>query len=312
MSRNNFLAAIIIFSLFSLAAAEEIPGAKKTSVDAKLSGFIQVLYNVETSSSAADGFSIKRARLCVNSTVYDKFEYKFTVEAASSPYLLEACMSYNISGKLKVNMGQFKVPFSYEYLIPTSKLDIIEGAQVVSKLSPQYDTGIALEGSAGYFKYAMGAFNGEGRNKTDVNKAKDTVTRFSFIPVKSLEIGIAYYNARTGITMTPKECTDLYLVYAMESLTLKSEYIFSKEETKNREGGYIQLSYKLSPFLEFLVKGDTYDPDMGISEDILNNNVFALNYYINDNAKIQVNYTFKSEAPAINNDLFQVQTQLSF
>ena len=61
--------------------------------------------------------------------------------------------------------GEFKTPFTREYLIPVPALELADLATVVDSLAPRYDVGVMGEYALGATAaVSAGVFNGEGAN----------------------------------------------------------------------------------------------------------------------------------------------------
>jgi hypothetical protein len=117
---------------------------------------------------------INRARFSMDGTLPSSFSYRFLVELEASAgarnpatvSLREAFARWT-SGSLAITGGQFKTPFSREYLLPVPVLETADFAAVVDSLAPKYDVGAMAEYALGpYATLTAGAFNGEGQNST--------------------------------------------------------------------------------------------------------------------------------------------------
>lgn len=87
----------------------------------------------------------------------------------------------------------------------------------------------------------------------------------------------------------------------------------------NGDGYFVQTAYLVLPKLELAVRYQELDQDHDLAHDIMGGKMrwtsLGANYYIRDHTfKVQAEYTFKQEEKGneINNDILQVQLQLSF
>ena len=84
---------------------------KITSALPKISGFINVRYQYNGESNS---FDIRRARLDFTGDLATKLDYRFQMEFAGRPKILDAYLSYKIDQRFNLQAGEFKIPFSME------------------------------------------------------------------------------------------------------------------------------------------------------------------------------------------------------
>jgi hypothetical protein len=93
---------------------------------------------------------------------------------------------------LALYAGQFKTPFSKEYLLPVPVLETADFAAVVDSLTPKYDIGAMAEWTPGpWGVFSLGVFNGEGQNATGTNRDSLVlpVARAVLRPIAPLSLG---------------------------------------------------------------------------------------------------------------------------
>src|SRR3954453_22559082 len=73
-------------------------------------GFIQGRFTDQLGTS--DRLEIRRARLILLGEPVRKFSYRFQVDVAKKPYLMDASITYRPSRQLGISAGQMKIPFS--------------------------------------------------------------------------------------------------------------------------------------------------------------------------------------------------------
>lgn len=196
---------------------------KMASPSIKFGGYITAKYSITDRSgeSTNGGFDLRYLRLYASGYCFKDFFYRFQLEACGSPgvdkgaRVLDAFVEWQKYDFLKIKMGQFKRPFSFEN--PYSPLNVGFGSysQATSKLagmsdrvgehgSGGRDLGIQVQGDLlkdhqdghAWLHYQVGMFNGQGINHSDKNKFKDLIGGLWFSPVKNLSIGGFGWNGR--------------------------------------------------------------------------------------------------------------------
>ncbi len=295
----------------------------------QISGYTQLRYQNNDQIGVVDGADLRRVRLDLRGNILPTWDYRLQIDFAGTPKILDAYMTFKPYDYVKVQAGQFKVPFSLENITPSNKMELIDRSQVVEALVARgrdvignqngRDLGLMAFGS--FLKsndrfiidYYLGAFNGQGINVTDKNSSKDIAGRLIFHPLTGLDVGGAYYNGYDNITSLSnpngknfiRNRYGFELSYTWKNLGVKSEFINGKDGSTNtdgyvkRQGYYVQTSYFLKPKkFQLIAKYDTYegdvkDPAAGKGDDVSTWYILGGNYFFNDYAKIQVNYTYK-------------------
>ena len=265
--------------------------------------------------------------------------------ALVSPLLLDAYVAYKPWDFLQITAGQFTIPFSLENLTQDRLLETADRSQVVSALVARKgdgsnnlvdsignqngrDLGIKLSGSlipvgdSHFLDYYFAVLDGAGIDVTDNNDFKDFDARLVFHPIKALSIGTNYYNGYDRFTSSPAKNQNRIrwggdVLLDLNRFTARAEWLKGEDGNSNpiiHEGWYAQGSYFVVPKLfQFVFRYDTYNPN---TDKKLSGNtyyVFGTNFYFNSWTKLQVNYSWRTEAGAdISNDLFTAQLQLSF
>jgi hypothetical protein len=266
--------------------------------------------------------------------------------ALLSPTLLDAFIAYKPWNFLKITAGQFLVPNSLENLTQDRNLETIDRSQVVSALVARKgdlanklvdsignqngrDIGIQASGSILRIEnrylvdYYLAVLNGAGINTLDNNQSKDFAGRLVLHPFKVLDIGGSYYNGYDVFTSSPTRSQNRIRIGGefalnLDQLSVKGEWIQGKDGNVNpiiHQGWYLQGSYFIWPrHLQGVFRYDTYDPNTALSKHAMASTyyVFGLNYFFNVWTKLQVDYSWRTENPSINNNVFNVQLQLGF
>lgn len=331
-SKKYFLLTLSIVIAVTADAKQSSDSLRKFS----LSGYGHIRFQSFQESEKPDGLDIRRVRLDFKGLLSPAWEYRLQLDVAGAPKILDAVVSYKYREWLKVSAGQFKLPFSTENLIASTKLETIERSQVQEALVARSkdvignqngrDLGLQLSGSL--FKleehylldYAVGIFDGAGINVSDNNESKDLSGRLLVRPSKNLEVGGSYYNG-FGKWGTPakeqvRARVGAEFSYTYRIFNLKGEFIEGLDGAVSKDGWFAQLSafvYKKN--VQLVVKYDTYDPNLDVEKrnDISVNYTFGTNLYFSEAVRLQINYTNRIEGTRqINNDIIAAQLQIGF
>ena len=305
----------------------------------QISGYSQIRFQSMQEAGKPDYMDIRRARLDFRGQISPTWDYRLQLEFATAPKILDATITFKPYDYLKVQAGQFKVPFSLENLAQSNLMESIDRSQVVEALVARgkdvlgnhngRDIGLQLFGSALKLKekfvvdYFIAAFNGQGINTTDVNESKDLAGRIVLHPVAGLDIGGSTYIGydKIGTTTAKNQVRNRFggeLSYTWKNLAIKGEYIEGEDDAVKKAGYYAQASYFIFPKkFQILAKYDSFDADKDkedkASNQISNWYIGGLTWFFNDWAKLAVNYTYKAEkGTKVNNDLISAQAQISF
>jgi len=228
--------ALFVAVAFAIAAASRARAQELAAP--RLGGYLQV----RSTAQEHVGFTtfINRARLSADGRIPTRFSYRFLIEyeaaaGAKLPAtvsLREAMIRWQI-GSFLATAGQFKVPFSKEYLVPVPSLETADFAAVVDSLAPKYDVGLSGEYAVGpYGSVTLGVFNGEGQNATtNRDSVVMAVARVVARPVAQLSLGGNF--ARDGADS---------LRWGVEGIVetwgamVRSEYITRHRQGRERDG----------------------------------------------------------------------------
>src|SRR5262245_61125015 len=187
---KHFLLALLV-----LAAPQPAQAQTTTLAPPRIGGYIQVRQVAQENIGLTA--TLNRARVSLDGPLPSRVNYRFLVEyeaptGARTPAavsLREAIIRW-APGAFALTAGQFKTPFSREYLIPVPQLETPDFAAVVDSLAPKYDVGVMGEYLFGpYAVLMLGVFNGEGQNAT-TNRDSTVlgVGRFLVRPIAQLAV----------------------------------------------------------------------------------------------------------------------------
>ncbi|MBI4745749.1 MAG: hypothetical protein HY786_04215 [Deltaproteobacteria bacterium] len=157
-------------------------------------GYGQFRYTYQTNDISGkedlSNFQAQRTRLGFKGYVgSDKLKYQFLLSASQSGEydkvsLLDGFVDYVPLKELGVQAGQFKVPYSTSWSISASQLQFVDRTQVDANFRLDRDNGLNLHGSCrdSMLTYNLGAYNGEGRNKSNQDNGMLYAARLMFEP----------------------------------------------------------------------------------------------------------------------------------
>ncbi|KPA12013.1 Phosphate-selective porin O and P [Candidatus Magnetomorum sp. HK-1] len=171
----NFIFCFHIFLVFPCKAIDIVDLKKGISVHP--GGTCQFDYrNISNAARADSRFDIRRARLNVQGHISPKMKYKLECEFQGNETrkLIDAYGEYQFYPSIKIQFGQFKVPFSREWLTSDKAFPFSERS-IGFSLQAGRDIGVMLVGNClnNFFSYNIGAFNGDGIDGSSRGNQKD-------------------------------------------------------------------------------------------------------------------------------------------
>ncbi|MBI1818257.1 MAG: hypothetical protein HYR72_25020 [Deltaproteobacteria bacterium] len=149
-------------------------------------------YFFEPNTSQVDTETIDRARLSADATFYKYFRMRLENDFAFASGLRDAFIAMTPMPEANVQIGQYKIPFSYEELLSKRYIDFVERAAVVNSTvgstnDPSRDIGVMLYGQFvnKTLQYQLAGMNGAGQNRSDNNASKDVDFRTVVAPFTS-------------------------------------------------------------------------------------------------------------------------------
>ncbi len=166
----------------------------------KLSGYIQAREVYQNRIGLTS--SINRARLTASGGVLEAVTWRVQGEfrtgsvgtGRASVSLQDAYVRYN-PGTWAVQAGQFKTPFTREFITSLADIETADRSTAVDSLAPKRDIGLMGEYTYRRFSLWAGVFNGEGQNVTA--NADSTVLGVARLAVRLLpQLSLAVNGAR--------------------------------------------------------------------------------------------------------------------
>ncbi len=259
--------------------------------------------------------AINRARLGVDGTLPDGFSYKLSGELASggsattqySTSLRDAFVRWTRSG-FTIWAGQYKTPFSAQFLTPLTHVETADRAAVVDALAPKRDIGVMADYAwRGRATASFGVFNGEGQN-IGVNRDSTVlvVGRATVRPVSFVTVGgdVARYrdSLRYGFDAA----------LAWRGWTLKGEYLGQHRLAVGRDdaGWYALGAYEVRPWLQLVAEQEDFRrPAVATFVRNTATTIGANAYLDGDRVRLLANYVSRKIGTRKGSVVTQVQLQ---
>ncbi len=238
----------------------------------KLGGYLQVR---ETFADATRlSATLNRARFSIDGPLPNRFTYRFLVElesgatarATGTVSLREAFVRWTYA-PIAFQAGQFKTPFSREFLTPVPALETPDFSAIVDTLAPKYDIGLMGEVGVPLVGLSLGVFNGEGQN-IGLNRDSTVlaVGRLTLRPVAQATFGghVARYSpdsTRYGADVSLEQ----------GGLFARGELLGQRKRGRSRDdqGWYVLATVRIWPWLQVLGKQEDFQrPALGVARRI--------------------------------------------
>ncbi|HEX3147757.1 MAG TPA: porin [Gemmataceae bacterium] len=158
----------------------------------RITGQVQTDYRqAQDEHDALDlpGFSIRRARLGIEATVFEHYEYRFLPEFGQGNIRLQdAYLNIHYWNEVQFEAGKFKQPFSYEQLIQDRFVPFMERS-LIDQLVPARDIGLMLHGTKLFddrIDYGASIYNGVINGDSDTDRNKEAAGRIAVRPLRAL------------------------------------------------------------------------------------------------------------------------------
>lgn len=230
----------------------------------RLSGYIQgrLTYQDEVGMTA----SINRARLTAAGSVAGDVAWRIQGEfrtgnvgtGRASVSLQDAYVRWTRSS-LGVQVGQFKTPFTREYMTSLAEVETADRATVVDSLAPKRDIGAMADYTiGGRATLYAGVFNGEGQNITaNTDSSALGVARVSYRPIPYLVLGV---NAARYFADSTRYGVDANVEAPW--IILRGEYIGQHRDQLDVDddtGWYALAASPLRPWLQPVLKYERFE-----------------------------------------------------
>lgn len=318
-------------------------------VSLTFNGLVQAWYAAGT-QGLRDTFRIRRTEIYFNGQITNKARWQVMLDPAktlaldtssvaigdtrplagaavsqSTRLLQNAVITFDYNPKVRVSIGQFKLPLSLEGQQSSGRLDTVERALFASDrarggaFADVRDIGIMVRGGSGSrVDFQGGVFNGiaETQNEVDRNDQKALAGNLVFRPLKGLHVGASGAWGNGGGDRPPRDRAGAEVQLVRGPFTARAELMTGHDGAVHRRGAYGHVGYRFMPKLEGVLRLDTWDPDTG--SDAMPSTVgerdyiAGMNLFLSQhNLKLQANYLRKTfhdgVVPA--RDVFLLNTQ---
>jgi hypothetical protein len=233
--------------------------APSSGAPVRLGGYIQARTSYQDGSGLV--FSINRARLTVDGYIGGGFGYRIQTEFAvpvaglAGVSVRDAVIRWS-KGGFGIGAGQYKTPFSLEYITSIAVIETADRASAIDSLATKRDIGVGVDYTAGNLGWvAIGVYNGGGQNRpTNPDTTLLVVGRLSVRPLPYLSLGFSGATTRDST----RYGADLWADY--RGFGLKAEYITLARDALNTpdKGWYAQATYRLVPWIQLVVKQEDF------------------------------------------------------
>lgn len=260
---------IIVISLLAVVCLSASAQEKKATWinNVKLSGYGMVQYQASSQDGAkSNSFNLRIARFSLDGRILNDFYWKAQIQfngntstLGSSPKVVDLFAEWQKFDFLRVKVGQFKNPFTFENPMNPIDQGFMGYGQIVNKLagfsdragghsSNGRDIGVQLQGDflknangRNLIHYQVGVFNGQGINTSDVDQQKNIIGGAWVMPVPGMRIGAFGWTgsyARKGTSASEGITTSTLrrlqqrryafsAEYVVDDWTFRSEYAHS-------------------------------------------------------------------------------------
>ena len=301
---------------------------------------VQVRYSYldRDDEDAIGSFGIRRGRLSLSGTAYQRFDYAAQVElAGASARLLDFNVRYRLAPVATIWLGQGKAPFGRQQLTSSGNLHMVDRAITDGRFAPGRQQGIALIGhdAARTFEYGAGIYNGNGINAANPNDAYMYVGRVVLTPLGAygpaesvfdypdrprVALGVAGMRNTVGASELETDVTRLGVEAAFKMRGFNSTGEFFREwqspavgDGVDTDGWYVQAGYLLPGRRhEIAARYAVIQPDTPADNDVIETGVGYSLYFNAHRAKLQADLRNISRRATDSDDLeLRVQFQLA-
>jgi phosphate-selective porin len=237
--------------------------AQAPAQSVKWSGYIQARETYQDNVGLTG--SINRARLAASGSASGSITWRVQGEfrtgnvgtGRASVSLQDAYVRWT-KESLGIQVGQFKTPFTREFITSLAEVETADRSTVVDSLAPKRDIGVMADYAlGGRATLNLGLFNGEGQNVTaNVDSSALGVARVSVRPVPYLVLG-------TNIARYFRDSTRYGADASWESpwMVLRAEYVGQHRDQRadDDQGWYALAAAPLRPWLQPIAKYDYFN-----------------------------------------------------
>jgi phosphate-selective porin len=317
---SGVLVAILCLGALG-GASDPRPQASSNHSPFHLSGYIQARFT--NARDTPDRFELRRARILLSGDLNSRISYAVQGDALKLPNLLDADVEIKAGKALKFTAGQFKLPFSLSSLTSDNLEAPVERAKVVNSLAPGRDTGaqgrdsgVQLSGTLGSSRaidYWAGVFSGELLINSPRQHYHAVSARAVVHVWRGLQFGGDMYRSFSAPAHEEKTRQSAEVRYARGPLTVQAEYLWGRDGTIERRGGYALGVWRWSKRWEGIVRDDWYTSNVSKANTRTQTWLAGANYYLWPKVRIQANGGLRQEPASVRlSTVFLTQLQMGF
>jgi hypothetical protein len=258
LARLAVAAALLHLTASALAAQ----GGQSTPPPVRWSGYIQARETYQDEVGLTG--SINRARLSAAGSVAGDVSWRVQGEFRTGSAGRNASVSLQdayvrwTKQSLGIQIGQFKTPFTREFITSLAEVETADRAFVVDTLAPKRDIGVMADYAVGGLAtFTAGIFNGDGQNVTaNADSSVLGVARATYrvVPYLALGANVAAYfgdSTRYGVDAN----------FESPWGVLRAEYIGQHFDLggDDDEGWYVLAASPVTPWLQPMVKFEQFE-----------------------------------------------------
>lgn len=252
----------LLCALLLLAPLAPVAALAQSGPAVRWSGYIQGRETYREGVGLSG--SINRARLSaagggakdVTWRVQGEFRTGSVGTGRASVSLQDAYVRYK-PGAFGIQVGQFKTPFTREFITSLADIETADRATVVDSLAPKRDIGLMADYALGAVATAiLGVFNGEGQNVTsNADSSLLVVARVAGRPVPYVSLGLNVADYGGDSTRYGVDASLEYL-----GAVLRAEYITQRRDgiEIDDKGWYGLAAYRVVPWLQLVLKQEDF------------------------------------------------------
>jgi phosphate-selective porin len=251
----------LLLSLMVPNAVAQTTGAPSSTV--KLSGYVQARETYQ--ENVGINGTINRARLAASGSATGNITWRVQGEfrtgnvgtGKASVSLQDAYVRWTKNG-VGVQLGQFKTPFTREFLTSLTEVETADRSTVVDSLAPKRDIGAMVDYTlGGRATVNVGVFNGEGQNLTaNGDSSALGIVRAAVRPVPYVVVG-------TNLARYFQDSTRYGVDASLESpwVILRAEYVGQHRDlgTRDDKGWYALAAAPVRPWLQPVLKYEWFN-----------------------------------------------------
>jgi len=264
MPPRRWSSTVLTLLVAPLAAPPLLAQTASPAPAVRLSGYIQARETYQDEVGLTS--TVNRARLAAAGSVQEGITWRIqgefrtgTVGTGRASVSLQDAYVRWARGPRGIQAGQFKTPFTREFITSLAEVETADRSTVVHSLAPKRDIGLMADYAlGGRAAFAAGIFNGNGQNiTTNPDSTLLGVVRASVRPIPFVSIGV---NAARYFADSPRYGADVNLESPW--LVLRGEYVAQHRdaaEGEDDDGWFALAAVPARPWLQPLVKVETFD-----------------------------------------------------